>query len=134
MSAPPSTDVFADIRARFEAAGQAHVFQWYDEGRLTAEEAASLHEQLAPMNLDRIAHLFRETMAAKIAGISEDSIKPVAKSDNLGKIPKDKVEAWHTLGLRAIAAGEVSRQFHVHVGDLLRGYTDATARATFGTI
>ena len=38
-----SSDRFADIRGRFVEAGQAHVFQWYDDGRLTAEQADALY-------------------------------------------------------------------------------------------
>ena len=106
-----SADIFAEIRPRFEAAGQGHVFQWYDGGLLSADEAAGLLKQLEPMNLDRINHLFTETMAARIAGISEDAIKPVSKTENLGKLPKDRIDAWHSAGLRAIAAGEVRTAF-----------------------
>ena len=35
-------DRFADLRQRFTEARQAHVFQWYDEGKLSLEQADSL--------------------------------------------------------------------------------------------
>lgn len=94
-------------RTVFVTVRQGHVFQWYDEGKITDEEATALLAQLAPMDLDRIALLFRETMAAKIAGISEEAIKPVSKTDNLGSIAKDVVDGWNAQGLAAIARGEV---------------------------
>lgn len=101
------SDAFADLRPRFEANGQGHVFQWYDKGLLSDEQVASLRAQLEPMNLERINHLFKETMAARIAGISEDSITPCRKVENVGKIGKETLQGWHDKGLRAIAAGEV---------------------------
>jgi hypothetical protein len=107
------SDAFADLRPRFEANGQGHVFQWYDKGLLTDEQVASLRAQLEPMNLERINHLFKETMAARVAGISEDGIAPCRKVENVGKIGKETIQGWHDKGLRAIAAGEVrcDRQF-----------------------
>ena len=53
-----TTDVFADLRERFAAAGQSHVFQWYDEGLLSEDQAASLYKELAPLDLPRINKLF----------------------------------------------------------------------------
>ena len=52
-----TTDVFADLRERFAAAGQSHVFQWYDEGLLSEDQAASLYKELAPLDLPRINKL-----------------------------------------------------------------------------
>ena len=51
---------------RFAAAGQSHVFQWYDEGQLTPAEADCLYEQLAVLDLPRINKLFTDTMKAKV--------------------------------------------------------------------
>jgi hypothetical protein len=52
------SDRFADLRARFAAAGQDHVFQWYDGGLLTPAQADDLYTQLAPLDLPRINKLF----------------------------------------------------------------------------
>ncbi len=51
---------------RFAAAGQSHVFYWYDAGKLSAEEADSLYDQLRVLDLPRINTLFTETMKAKV--------------------------------------------------------------------
>ena len=67
-----TTDVFADLRERFAAAGQSHVFQWYDEGLLSEDQAASLYKELAPLDLPRINKLFE-----------------VGDGDSLGKMRAD---------------------------------------------
>ncbi len=42
------------------------MFYWYDAGKLRAEEADSLYDQLRVLDLPRINTLFTETMKAKV--------------------------------------------------------------------
>ena len=42
------------------------MFYWYDAGKLSAEEADSLYDQLRVLDLPRINTLFTETMKAKV--------------------------------------------------------------------
>lgn len=50
-------------------------------------------------------------------GISSGDMTPVTKTDNLGRVDQSRFQEWATLGLRAIAAGEVSHVVPMGRGD-----------------
>ena len=61
-------DVPAALRARYEAAGQAHVFEWLDAGLLTAAAARALVEQLAAIDLGHVAAVRASALRAERDG------------------------------------------------------------------
>ncbi len=60
-------------------------------------------------------------------GISSGDMTPVTKTDNLGRVDQSRFQEWATLGLRAIAAGEVSHVVPMGRGQLVQPRTSSVA-------
>lgn len=97
------------LRERYEAAGQSHVFQYCDEGKLTAEQAASLVAQLEGLDLDRIAKLHTGAMEFDSKGQGDlGALEPLDSYDSMVDASEADRTAWQAAGLKAIAAGELA--------------------------
>ncbi|KAJ1336286.1 hypothetical protein BSLG_007430 [Batrachochytrium salamandrivorans] len=93
------------IRAEFTAAGQGHVFTFFDS--LSLEEQQALMATLATMDIRRVNAIFKTATSASPAS-SSTSIAPLPTEgfDSTISSP-EKVAAWEESGLRLIGAGKV---------------------------
>ena len=65
--------------------------------------------------------------------MSSGDMTPVTKTDNLGRVDQSRFQEWATLGLRAIAAGEVSHVVPMGRGQLVQPRTSSVARTCLST-
>ena len=99
----------SELRSRYEKAGQQQVFQYCDEGKLSAEQAASLVAELEALDLDRIAKLHTGAMEFDKHGQEgQGQLDPLDSYDSIADAAAGDKLAWETAGMKAIAAGEVA--------------------------
>jgi len=104
-----SASIPGALRERYVAAGQEHVFKYADEGKLTAEQVASLVAQLEALDLERIAKLHKGAMEFDAHGQEgQGKLEPLDSYASLADASAEDGEAWQSAGLKAIAAGEVA--------------------------
>jgi hypothetical protein len=97
----------AKLVAKYEAAGQGHVFAFAD--KLTKDEVAKLSAQLEAVDLEYVASAFKSSTGS-------ESIESVNKKASIGAFPLDRIAAadtsqdkkdeWNQLGLAAIKKGQ----------------------------
>lgn len=105
-----ASDVPEKLRARYEAAGQAHVFKWLDAGQLTRDAAKALVAQLDSIDLGHVAAVRESALVAEKAGAAAlGNAEPLAPSevDSVLSLPEATLSKWRASGLAAIARGEV---------------------------
>ncbi|KAJ3002364.1 UDP-N-acetylglucosamine pyrophosphorylase [Thoreauomyces humboldtii] len=100
----PSADT---LREKFTAAGQGHVFTFWDT--LSGAEQEILVSNLARIDVDRINRIFKKSQdtppkakTAKLAPLPE-----AAFASTIGAGNEAKMAAWEEKGLRLIAEGKV---------------------------
>jgi len=96
-----------ELRSRFEAAGQGHVFQFWD--KLSPEEQQVLIAQLKLIDVDRVNKIFAKAIQSEKEGAtSPDDIQPLPEDafETVVGAPEKEAE-WKEIGLKAIAAGQV---------------------------
>ncbi|CAG8459787.1 8933_t:CDS:2 [Acaulospora morrowiae] len=102
---PTQTEV-ESLKERYIAAGQGHLFTYYDE--LEPEQQASLFNQLDKLDIGRVNNIFKKSVNA-----------PTTKFQNLEPLPDDvfdsvldnddaKVQDWRNKGLNVIAQNKVA--------------------------
>mmetsp|Transcript_47241 Transcript_47241/g.106093 ORF Transcript_47241/g.106093 Transcript_47241/m.106093 type:complete len:474 (-) Transcript_47241:9-1430(-) len=98
------------LRARYEAAGQGHVFKFLDAGKVSAEEKTAFLKQLDGIDLDYTANSYRAAMAEAEAASSGASVSlsPPDSFTCLADCLADEVLAWEQAGLAAVGRGEVA--------------------------
>ena len=112
--AAPSTAkdaISAELRARYEAAGQGQVFKYVDNGVLDVAGATELAAQLEGMDLDRIAKLHKAAMEfdkAAQAGADTGAVEALDSFDSLIDASQESKDAWDAAGMQALANGEVA--------------------------
>ncbi|KAI3480365.1 hypothetical protein L1887_57500 [Cichorium endivia] len=106
----PSVDV-SSLKQRYEKAGQSHLFAFWD--KLNADEQAQLAQQLDELDVERVNQVFHTAIKADEearAGKSHD-VQPPPPSSVVntihGEADPAKVEHFRTVGLDAIARGQV---------------------------
>ncbi|KAF7799223.1 hypothetical protein EIP86_010455 [Pleurotus ostreatoroseus] len=97
------------LRERYEAAGQGHLFQFWPQ--LSEQERADLHTQLEALDIERVNRIYRKAVG------SEDAATQSTVKDVLEPLPEHAVDSaigdaakereWRSVGLKAIAQGEV---------------------------
>ena len=94
------------LRARYEAAGQGHLFTFWPQ--LSQTERTALSAQLEALNIERVNRIYKKAIAAEQAGTAEEAIEPLPQdaSDTATQHTEKAVE-WRATGLAAIARGEV---------------------------
>eukprot|EP00934_Nitzschia_sp_Nitz4_P003416 Nitzschia sp. Nitz4//scaffold19_size178191//166306//167769//NITZ4_002012-RA/size178191-processed-gene-0.38-mRNA-1//1//CDS//3329540786//3406//frame0 len=94
-----------EIRPRFEAAGQGHVFQYYDG--LSEEEKGSLLKQLATIPVEKLDGYLKAALADQESLESSSEItpfsKPVGRTSN-----KEQADKAYQIGIDAISKGQVA--------------------------
>mmetsp|Transcript_34320 Transcript_34320/g.80291 ORF Transcript_34320/g.80291 Transcript_34320/m.80291 type:complete len:475 (-) Transcript_34320:17-1441(-) len=100
----------AALRAKFDAAGQGHVFKFLDEGKVPDSERDAFLQQLDSLDLDYVAASYKAAMAdaeAAAAGAMAD-LSPPDSFTCLADCPADDVSSWEDAGLAAVGRGEVA--------------------------
>lgn len=97
--------------ARYEAAGQGHVFQFWDI--LNEEERAALIESAKSIDIERATRVFQTSTSTNPALHSRDNdpIKPLpenATDSTIGDEQAESVLQWRKTGLEAIASNSVA--------------------------
>ncbi|KAI0077472.1 nucleotide-diphospho-sugar transferase [Panus rudis PR-1116 ss-1] len=100
---------YDNIRQRYESAGQGHLLQFWPD--LSQDERDSLLSQLDELDIERVNRIYSKAVssekeAAENAG--KDAIEPLPE-DAVDSVINDleKQKEWRTIGLQAIARGEV---------------------------
>lgn len=103
-----SAETEAELRARFEAAGQSQVFRFLDEGKVPAGQRTALLDQLRGLDLDHIAKSYRSAIAEAAAGLATVNLTPPDEFACLADLAPGDVVAWEDAGYAAIGRGEVA--------------------------
>lgn len=99
------------LRAKYEAAGQGHVFTFFDT--LSPSDQSSLLAQLETIDVERVNRIFSTAIAADQAAASgstdEEEVLPLPESATATIVGNPTDEAsWRDIGLKAIAENEVA--------------------------
>lgn len=95
------------LRARYEAAGQGHLFTFWPQ--FSETERAELAAQLEALDIERVNRVYKKAISAEqSAATGEEAIEPLPQgaSDAVAQHP-EKAAEWRATGLAAIARGEV---------------------------
>ena len=94
------------LRARYEAAGQGHLFTFWPQ--LSETERATLAAQLEALDIERINRIYKKAISAEQgASTSGEVIEPLPQdASDVTQHPQRAAE-WRATGLAAIARGEV---------------------------
>jgi UDP-N-acetylglucosamine/UDP-N-acetylgalactosamine diphosphorylase len=110
--ASTSASVPEQLRARYAAAGQAHVFQHLDAGRLAPAEAAALLQQLEAMDIALVNELFHATVSSGASAAAASSgpaaLTPCSDITRVASAESGQLQQWRSQGLAAIAAGQAA--------------------------
>jgi UDP-N-acetylglucosamine/UDP-N-acetylgalactosamine diphosphorylase len=97
------------LRKRYEAAGQSHLFKFWSQ--LSEVERVSLTCQLEALDIERVNRIYNKAVASESQAAQyspqTDSIEPLPKGASDAAGVTDKDEEWRSIGLDAIARGEV---------------------------
>ena len=99
-----STDA---LRSRYEAAGQGHLFTFWEH--LSETEQAALAAQLEAIDISRVNRIYTKAVSAEQAlATTEEVIEPLPQDASDRVTPQSAREAeWRATGLAAIARGQV---------------------------
>jgi UDP-N-acetylglucosamine pyrophosphorylase len=108
---PLSNTEIQSLKARFEQAGQGHVFKFFKT--LSQKEQASLLNQLLEIDVENLNTIYDkaiEGMNNCCDGGSSNHLKPLSKDvfDSVLKHEKSQIKKWEEIGLRQIAQGKVA--------------------------
>ncbi|RLN94480.1 hypothetical protein BBJ28_00006218 [Nothophytophthora sp. Chile5] len=106
-----ASSIPATIRRSYEDAGQGHLFQFVDAGKVTAQEACELVESLRTYNPSELAGLFeRSTKADSVAKGTVDEVTPLEDGvvHQLSEVAPELKAKWFEQGLEAVANGTVA--------------------------
>ncbi|KZV70993.1 nucleotide-diphospho-sugar transferase [Peniophora sp. CONT] len=99
----------SNLRARYESAGQDHVFTFWEQ--LNEQERAALEAQLSALDIERVNRVFATSIKAENdakSGKIPDEVKPLPADVSGSTLAHaDKVPQWNKAGLDAVAAGRV---------------------------
>lgn len=97
------------LRQRFDAAGQGHLFHFWDQ--LSEEERAALTTQLEGLDIERVNRIFKKAVGSELEmaqNAGKDIIEPLPDHAADSVIhDAHKESMWREVGLRAIAHNEV---------------------------
>lgn len=96
----------AELKAKYEAHGQGHVFKFFEE--LHESEKTSFLQQLSAVPIEKLNKFFKDATEGNVEK-DKAGIRPVFKSDvvRMGDDPAAE-RRWWDLGLEAIRAGKVA--------------------------
>jgi len=104
----PTTTNETDLRAKFVAAGQGHVFEFYDQGLISDSQKIAFLEQLSSLDLQYVSNSFSAAMADAASGVSNSDLSPPDAFTCLADCSPESIQAWESSGLKAVGRGEVA--------------------------
>lgn len=109
MASSSPIDIEA-LRSRYTAAGQAHLFTFWDD--LSASEQSSLAQQLSALDVERVNQVYAKALegekeAAKLAEQKTELGPPPAKATVQTSGEPEKEEHYARVGMEAIGKGQV---------------------------
>ncbi|KAK6340444.1 UDP-N-acetylglucosamine pyrophosphorylase [Orbilia blumenaviensis] len=106
---PPSEAAVSDLKDQYSAAGQSHVFNFYDS--LTNSEKLALFTQLSDINPARTSELAQKALnpASTSADDSKPEIEPLPSQACASTIDSSEADLkkWYNEGLELIASNKV---------------------------
>ncbi|KAG0174834.1 UDP-N-acetylglucosamine pyrophosphorylase [Apophysomyces sp. BC1034] len=98
------------LKSRYEAAGQGHVFRFFEE--LAPQDQNALFQQLQELDVERLNKIYTKAIqGAEAAVTSQDaSLEPLSEDvfDSVLKASPKTISEWETIGLTQIAQGKVA--------------------------
>ncbi|KAG0199839.1 UDP-N-acetylglucosamine pyrophosphorylase [Mortierella sp. GBA30] len=103
------TPTFADLKARYQAAGQSHLLTYYDS--LSSAEQASLLNQLSSLNVERVNRIHTRATTCPSPLLENQSVfldpLPEECFDSVLEAAPERIQEWQTIGLKQIAQNKV---------------------------
>ncbi|KAF9981901.1 UDP-N-acetylglucosamine pyrophosphorylase [Mortierella antarctica] len=107
-SSSPSLTL-AELKARYQAAGQSHLLTYYDT--LTPKEQAALLSQLSTLNVERVNRIHTRATTCPSPLLENQSVflapLPEECFDSMLEAAPERIQEWETLGLKQIAQNKV---------------------------
>ncbi|CAG8449538.1 6132_t:CDS:2 [Ambispora gerdemannii] len=106
----PTNIEVESLKAKYAAAGQGHLFTFYDE--LDPEEQNSLFDQLSKLDVERVNRIFRKAVSGTetVSSSQQASLEPLPEEvfDSVLSADEVKIKDWESLGLQLIAENKVA--------------------------
>ncbi|KAI9205589.1 nucleotide-diphospho-sugar transferase [Polychytrium aggregatum] len=106
VAMPSLEEQYATLKARFDAAGQGHLFTYWSS--LTDSEKALLIENLKVIDVERANAIFKRTYGKPEEQHPKIDPLPADAVDSTLSASKEKLDHWRDLGLQLIADGKVA--------------------------
>jgi UDP-N-acetylglucosamine/UDP-N-acetylgalactosamine diphosphorylase len=106
-AAPQSALVPSELREKYAAAEQGHVFKYVDSGLVVGEEADHLISQASSLDLGRIKTIYTAAMEAE-KNLSSGELEPLDKADSVAESSAETLGEWSKAGMEAVSRGEVA--------------------------
>ncbi|KAK9674874.1 UDP-N-acetylglucosamine pyrophosphorylase [Basidiobolus ranarum] len=103
---PVSIDEIQSLREFYNAAGQGHVFTFFDD--LSTEEQQSLVAQLKDIDPSLINCIYNKIANQKVELLNEIKPFPSERSGSLLTASKETIDEWESTGMKAIAQNQVA--------------------------
>ncbi|KAF8935563.1 UDP-N-acetylglucosamine diphosphorylase [Dissophora ornata] len=104
-----SSQTFQQIKERYQAAGQGHLLNFYDD--LPQSEQAALLTQLQSLNVERSNRIHQKATTCPSPMLNNQSVllAPLPKEcfDSILEASSDKVKEWENIGLTQISKNKV---------------------------
>lgn len=97
-----------ELRAKFDAAGQGHVFKFVDEGKVEGSELAAFLAELQELDLESVARSHASAKAEAEGGAAAEELQPPEGFATIAGTAAEDISAWERAGLDAIGRGEVA--------------------------
>jgi UDP-N-acetylglucosamine/UDP-N-acetylgalactosamine diphosphorylase len=98
------------LRASFEAAGQGHVFAFWDS--LTTEQQQELYSQLNDLDIFRVNQIYNTAVKSAADSTSTQASNvhslPAGVCDSVLTADTSSLQEWRELGLKLISEGKVA--------------------------
>lgn len=107
---PVNETELAALKERFEANGQGHVFNFFED--LDIEGQAKLLNQLLELDVERVNQIYLKAIeGAEAAALNKgNTFEPLPDTvfDSVLKASPEQLREWETIGLTQIAQGKVA--------------------------
>ncbi len=102
--------ISSNIRERFAAKGQEHVFEFVERGHFDKTETASFLTSLDALDLARISAIYEAANKSASSKKCSAEISPLLTHDidSVLEVSTEHIESWGTLGLAALRRGSVA--------------------------
>ncbi|CAG8658490.1 1532_t:CDS:2, partial [Racocetra fulgida] len=104
---PPTQAELESLKARYTAAGQDHLFTFYED--LKPEEQTILFNQLDKLDIERVNQIFKKATSGNTSDVKKQNLEPLPDDvfDSILDASEDKIKDWEKLGFNAIAQNKV---------------------------